>query len=145
MGESEYAVNFFIVFTGGWLGVQRPPQTFLKVLSVFFSALPRDVGALQHVLLSQQMLCVALFSTVVLFRCLCFLFKFDKFINTFSCRWRHYFQPFYCYCSDWLLRSGGRHAKIWPQVTTMLQRRTENEQQMNKQASTMLQILQTSC
>ena len=83
MGESEYAVNFFIVFTGGWLGVQRPPQTFLKVLSVFFSALPRDVGALQHVLLSQQMLCVALFSTVVLFRCLCFLFKFDKFINQY--------------------------------------------------------------
>ena len=85
MGESEYAVNFFIVFTGGWLGVQRPPQSFLKVLSVFFSALPRDVGALQHdiVLLRQQMLCVALFSTVVLFRCLCFLFKFDKFINQY--------------------------------------------------------------
>ena len=32
-------------------------------------------------------------------------------------------------------------AKIWPQVTTMLQWRTENDQQMNKQASSKLQIL----
>ena len=76
------------------------------------------------------------------------LFGFKKFINICSCLWRrHYFLPFYCYCSDWLLRSALLllllllHAKIWPQVTTMLQWRTENDQQMNKQASTMLQIL----
>ena len=68
-------------------------------------------------------------------------FRFQNFISMRSCWWWwHYFLQFYCYCSDWLLRSA-LHAKIWPQVTTMLQWGTENDQQMNKQASTMLQIL----
>ena len=51
----------------------------------------------------------------------------------------HYVPPFHGYWSvSYCLLAP---AKISPQVTTMLQWRTENDQQMNKQASCKLQIL----